>query len=53
MALRRAGVPFDLHVYEKGRHGIGLQDKPPFAHVHPWAHDLVYWLKERGFGEGD
>ena len=23
-ALRRAGVPFELHIYEKGRHGIGL-----------------------------
>src|SRR5206468_1319323 len=27
-ALRKAGVPFDLHVYQKGRHGIGLADKP-------------------------
>jgi len=33
-ALRRAGVPFDLHIYQKGRHGIGLADKPPFAHPH-------------------
>src|SRR6185295_16287586 len=36
-ALRKAGVPFDLHVYQKGRHGIGLNDKPPFANAHPWA----------------
>jgi acetyl esterase/lipase len=48
-ALRRNGVPFDLHIYEKGRHGIGLADKPPFDHAHPWAHDLIFWLKERGF----
>jgi acetyl esterase/lipase len=48
-ALRRAGVPFDLHIYQKGRHGIGLSDKPPFAHPHPWANDCLFWLKEQGF----
>lgn len=48
-ALRKAGVPFALHVYQKGRHGIGLADKPPFKNVHPWANDLVFWLKEQGF----
>ncbi len=48
-ALRRVGVPFDLHVYQKGRHGIGLADKPPFTNVHPWAHDCLYWLKQQGF----
>jgi acetyl esterase/lipase len=48
-ALQRNGVPFDLHVYEKGRHGIGLADKPPFTNPHPWAKDLVFWLKEQGF----
>jgi acetyl esterase/lipase len=49
VALRRAGVPFDLHVYERGRHGIGLQSKPPFEGVHPWAIDLTFWLTQRGF----
>ena len=48
-ALRKAGVPFDLHVYQKGRHGIGLNDKPPFANAHPWAKDCSFWLKEQGF----
>jgi acetyl esterase/lipase len=42
-ALRTAGVPFDLHVYEKGRHGIGL------ANGHPWTKDCVFWLKQHGF----
>jgi acetyl esterase/lipase len=42
-ALRRAGVPFDLHVYERGRHGLGL------AGGHPWTQALAFWLKERGF----
>jgi acetyl esterase/lipase len=48
-ALRRAGVPFDLHVYQQGRHGIGLADKPPFKNVHPWANDLIFWLRVQGF----
>ncbi len=48
-ALQRNGVPFDLHVYQKGAHGIGLKDKPPFDNVHPWGKDLVFWLKAQGF----
>ncbi len=50
-ALRRAGVPFDLHVYQKGRHGIGLLDKEPFAHAHAWSRDLVFWLQEQGWAK--
>jgi acetyl esterase/lipase len=42
-ALRRNRVPFDLHLYEKGRHGIGL------ANGHAWTKDLAFWLGERGF----
>jgi acetyl esterase/lipase len=48
-ALRKAGVPFDLHIYEHGRHGLGLNDKPPFTHPHPWAADCLFWLKAQGF----
>jgi acetyl esterase/lipase len=48
-ALRQAKVPFDLHIYEKGQHGIGLAAKPPFRDVHPWARDCVFWLQQRGF----
>jgi acetyl esterase/lipase len=47
-ALREKSVPFDLHIYEHGRHGLGLADKPPFAHPHPWANDLLFWLQGRG-----
>lgn len=43
LALQRAGVPFDLHIYQKGRHGLGL------GQGHPWAKDCVFWLKEQGF----
>jgi acetyl esterase/lipase len=48
-ALRKNHVPFDLHIYEKGSHGMGLNDKPPFAHPHPWAGDCLFWLKEQNF----
>ena len=48
-ALQKNGVPFDLHVYQKGRHGIGLADKAPFTNAHPWSRDLVFWLKEQKF----
>jgi len=48
-ALRKHNAPFALHVYEKGGHGMGLKDKPPFTHPHPWAGDCLFWLQERGF----
>ena len=46
-ALRRAGVPHSLHIYEKGAHGLGLgrADRP----APPWAEQLLYWFKERKF----
>jgi acetyl esterase/lipase len=48
-ALRRNKVPFDLHIYQRGPHGIGLQDHAPFEHVHPWGKDCLFWLKVQGF----
>ncbi len=48
-ALRKQGVPFALHVYEKGGHGMALKDTPPFAHPHPWAGDCLFWLQQHGF----
>jgi len=48
--MREAGVKFDLHIYEAGRHGIGLATRPPaFENPHPWVADLVFWLKGQGF----
>lgn len=48
-ALRKNHVPFDLHIYQKGGHGMGLKDRPPFAHPHPWAGDCLFWLKAQGW----
>lgn len=52
-ALRRAGVPFDLHIYEKGGHGLGLgireYKSENLSRMLPWTADCIYWLKERGW----
>ena len=48
-ALRKNQVPFALHIYQKGGHGMGLKDKPPFANPHPWANECLFWLKEEKF----
>jgi acetyl esterase/lipase len=42
-ALQRAGVPFDLHVYQLGAHGLGLGQN------HPWANDCIFWLRQQKF----
>jgi acetyl esterase/lipase len=49
-ALARNGVPFALHVYPKGPHGIGLGTRnwDPAAR-HPWTSQCALWLKEQGF----
>lgn len=51
-ALRKAGVPFDLHVYQKGQHGLGLgtHDWDPEKR-HPWTSDCAFWLKAQGFAK--
>jgi len=46
-ALRRAGVPYSLHIYEKGAHGLGLGR--PGRPAPPWADQLLYWFREREF----
>jgi acetyl esterase/lipase len=45
-ALRRAGVPFELHVYEQGAHGLGLPEAGRGAP--PWDEALAAWLQLRG-----
>ncbi|MEO7797739.1 MAG: alpha/beta hydrolase [Opitutaceae bacterium] len=46
-ALRRSGVPFSLHVYETGGHGLGLGR--PGRPAPPWGDQLLYWMRERKF----
>jgi acetyl esterase/lipase len=51
-ALRKAGVPFDLHIYQKGQHGLGLgtRDWNP-EQRHPWTRDCIFWLQAQGFAK--
>jgi len=51
-ALRRNGVEFSLHIYPKGRHGLGLGTGQwdPSARL-PWTTECALWLKEQGFGK--
>jgi acetyl esterase/lipase len=46
LALRKANVPAELHVFEHGPHGVGLaRDKPDLA---IWPDLLAKWLKQLG-----
>ncbi len=46
LALRKAGVPAELHIYERGGHGFGLaHDDPVLA---SWPRRCADWLRRRG-----
>ncbi|MGE5648257.1 MAG: alpha/beta hydrolase [Acidobacteriota bacterium] len=45
-ALRRYGVPAEMHLYEHGPHGVGLAQKDPVLST--WPARLNDWLKGRG-----
>ena len=49
-ALRANGVPFELHVYERGRHGVGLATDDPILRT--WTDRCAAWLGTRKFGRG-
>ncbi|PQO37252.1 alpha/beta hydrolase [Bremerella cremea] len=46
MALKEKGVPAEMHVFEKGRHGIGLGKNVPGSSA--WPRLCVMWLKNQG-----
>ncbi len=46
LALRRAGVPAEMHIYEQGPHGVGLA-ATNFA-LSTWPGRLADWLRQRG-----
>ena len=46
MALRKAGVPAELHIYERGPHGVGLA--PTDEALSSWPARLADWLRVRG-----
>ena len=46
LALRKAKVPAELHIYEKGQHGVGLAASDPILKT--WSDRLEGWMKVRG-----
>jgi acetyl esterase/lipase len=46
LALRKAGVPAEMHIFENGPHGLGLAlDDPALGQ---WPSLLLNWLRTRG-----
>ena len=46
LALRKAGVPAELHIYEQGPHGVGMG--PRNAALSSWPGRMKDWLEGRG-----
>jgi acetyl esterase/lipase len=46
LALRKAGVPAEMHIYERGNHGVGLAPKDPVLST--WPARLADWFRTRG-----
>lgn len=46
-ALRKMGVPFELHIYERGPHGFGLGGNNPV--LSSWPGRCADWLRLQGF----
>lgn len=49
LALKNAGVPAELHIYEKGRHGVGLA--PDDRELATWPDRMLGWMRGRGLLE--
>ncbi len=60
LAYKKAGVPFELHIYEEGQHGLSTctvetatsNDDKNLINPHDgtWVELSLQWLKNRGFG---
>ncbi len=51
LACKKAGVPVEMHIYEKGKHGVGLGRDPKWTggetSVATWPDRLAEWMKTR------
>lgn len=47
LALRKAGVPSELHIYQDGPHGVGMAPADPA--VFGWRDRLLDWMRGSGF----
>jgi acetyl esterase/lipase len=46
LALRKAGVQAEMHIFQHGQHGVGLAPKDPELSI--WPTLLEHWLQIRG-----
>lgn len=47
VALRKAGINAELHIYNSGGHGFGVRERP--IAVTGWSTRFVEWMGDRGF----
>jgi len=47
LALRKAGVPAEMHIYERGDHGVGLALFDPI--LSSWPRRLEAWMRLHGW----
>ena len=50
LALRKAGVPAEMHIFETGPHGVGLALADPALAM--WPTLLANWFRARGLVPG-
>ena len=46
LALHEKGIPAELHIYEKGRHGLGMGSRG--SAFSSWPERCEEWMRERG-----
>lgn len=52
LACKKHNVPFELHVFAEGQHGLSIADEEVFTVNEPvqiWVKLALVWLKNRGF----
>ena len=52
MAYKKAGVPFEFHLFERGRHGLCFANRETENAFYPasaWLEMSYVWLREKGF----
>lgn len=54
-ACKKHNIPAEMHIYEKGRHGVGLGNDPKWNGndklIGTWPDRLTDWLKRRGWAK--
>jgi acetyl esterase/lipase len=47
LALKKAGVPAEMHIYERGQHGVGLAQADPV--LRSWPGRCADWMRVHGW----